>query len=333
MDPDEKIVILSDLHMGNGGRNDDFLHNGPLCLEALQHFYLAKGFTLILNGDIEELLRNSKAEIVRNWAPMYQLFEQFRAKNRLVWLQGNHEILPPEIRGGGRPDWFDGESLVLDYPEGSVFVFHGHQAGVANSGRFNDLIGLSLKLFANSLGIGNRSIAHDSVKKYKLEKAVHEFSRTEGLVSIIGHTHRPLFESLSKKESQGMRIERMCRDYTRGDEARKSKIRRAVADLKHDFLHPARRSPGLATTVYGDLWVPCVFNSGCAVGKRGFTTLEIKNGKIALVFWSSPERSRLPSSYNEHKPSRRFGEGAYRTILRREALDYVFSRIQLLGEP
>jgi UDP-2,3-diacylglucosamine pyrophosphatase LpxH len=331
--PDEKFVILSDLHMGDGGRNDDFVHNGPLCLEALEHFYLAKGYTLILNGDVEELLRNSKTDIEKAWRPVYELFDGFRAQDRLVWLQGNHEILPEEIRTGTRPGWFDGESLVLEFTHGTIFLFHGHQAGVANSGRFNGLIGLSLKVFANSLGIGNRSIAHDSVKKFKLEKAVHDFSRVENVVSIIGHTHRPLFESLSKKESLAIRLERLCRDYTRADEARRLRIRAAVRDLKDGLANPSSNGSGLATTVYGNLPVPCVFNSGCAVGKRGFTTLEIKNGKIALVFWSSPERSKLPAAYNEYKPSRRFGAGAYRTILRRDGLDYVFSRIHLLGEP
>lgn len=328
MGPGEKIVVLSDLHMGSGGRNDDFRHNGSLCLDALEQFYFAKGFTLILNGDVEELLRNAKADIEAAWKPLYRLFERFRAEGRLVWLQGNHEILPGE-QGQGRPGWFDGESLLLDLPQGRIFVFHGHQAGVANSGRYNGLIGWSLKLFANSLGIGNRTIAHDSVKKFKLEKAVHEFSRTEGLVSIIGHTHRPLFESLSKKQSQAVRLERMCRDYTKADEARRLRIRTAVTDLRQDLQGPPAGG-SLATAVYGEHPVPCVFNSGCAVGKRGFTTLEIKNGKIALVFWSSPERSKLPVIYNEHRASRAFG-GAYRTILRREALDYVFSRIELLG--
>ncbi len=249
-----------------------------------------------------------------------------------MWLQGNHEILPDEVRGGGRPGWFDGESLVLEFPSGSLFLFHGHQAGVANSGRFNDLIGWSLKIFANSLGIGNRTIAHDSLKKFKLEKAVYEFSKAEGLASVIGHTHRPPVRIAVQKRVAGPPHRKMCRDYTRADDARKIKIRAAVRDLRDDLLNP-KSEPHLATRVYGDLPVPCVFNSGCAVGKRGFTTLEIHGGKIALVFWSSPDRSKLTASYNEYKPSRRFGDGAYRTILRREALDYVFSRIRLLGAP
>jgi UDP-2,3-diacylglucosamine pyrophosphatase LpxH len=330
--PGEKIVILSDLHMGGGGRNDDFLHNGPLCLDALEHYYWAKGFTLVLNGDIEELLRVSKSQILRAWKPMYDLFDRFRQKGRLVWLQGNHEILPEEHRTGRRPEWFDGESLVLDFPQGPVFLFHGHQAGVANSGKYNGLIGWSLRTFANALGIGNRSIAHDSVKKFKLEKAVYEFSRAEGLVSVIGHTHRPLFESLSRRESLGIRLERLCRDFSRADETRKVRIRAAVRELRRELGEVNAARPSLSTLVYGEVPVPCVFNSGCAVGKRGFTTLEVKNGRIALVFWSSPGRSRRVGLYNEYKPSRHFGTEAYRTILRRETLDYVFSRIHLLEE-
>ncbi|HTH13436.1 MAG TPA: metallophosphoesterase [Spirochaetia bacterium] len=330
--PGEKIVVLSDLHMGSGGRNDDFLHNGPLCLDALEHYYWVKGFTLVLNGDIEELLRVSRDQILQAWKPMYDLFDRFRAQNRLVWLQGNHEILPEELRTGRRPEWFDGESLVLDFPEGRMFLFHGHQAGVANSGRYNGLIGWSLRTFANALGIGNRSIAHDSLKKFKLEKAVYEFSRAEGLVSVIGHTHRPLFESLSRRESLGIRLERLCRDYSRADVPKRLRIRDAVRELRRELGTQNGARASLSTLVYGQEPVPCVFNSGCAVGKRGFTTLEVKNGRIALVFWSSPGRSPRVGLYNEYKPSRHFGTLAYRTILRRERLDYVFSRIELLEE-
>lgn len=329
----ERIVILSDLHMGNGRKGDDFEHNGSLCLDALRHFYLPRGYTLILNGDVEELLRVPRNEIRAAWKAMFDLFAEFRAADRLVWLWGNHEILPRPHLSAAEDPTYDGESLLLETEAGPLFIFHGHQAGVANSGRYNGLIGWSLKAFANTLGIGNRTIAHSDERKFKLEKAVHEFSRGRGLVSIIGHTHRPLFESLSKAESQAIRLEKLCRDYTGADEPRRVRIRRAVRLLRDNTLKTMRDKHHPVTRVYGELPVPCVFNSGCAVGKRGFTTLEIKNGRIALVFWSFPERSWIPGAYNEYKPSRCFGGGAYRTILRREALDYVFSRIDLLGEP
>ena len=327
----EKVVIVSDLHMGQGDRTDDFQHNGALFLEAFEKFYLDRDYTVVLNGDVEELLRVPRQAILAAWKPVYDLFDRFRDQGRLVWLKGNHEILPAQAGDPFHEGHFDGESVLLDYPEGQVFVFHGHQAGVANSGRFNHLIGWSLRFFANNLGIMNKSISHDSEKKFKLESAVYEFSRRQGLMSVIGHTHRPLFESLSKKEDLGIRIDRMCRDYPGADEGRRSRIRRTIRDLRRAYLE-TRSVPHLATTVYGEMPVPCVFNAGCAVGKRGFTTLEIVRGKAALVFWSTPDRSPLPGAYNENKESRRFGRDAYRTILRRESLAYVFSRIELLGE-
>ena len=308
----EKLVVMSDFHMGDGGANDDFRHNGPLCLHALEEFYFPKGYTLLLNGDIEELLRVPREAILKAWPGLYDVFARFRAENRLIWLLGNHEILPSKADEPFYRDHFDGESILLETPHGSLFVFHGHQAGVANSGRYNGLIGWSLKFFANSLGIGNRSIAHNSAKKFKLEKAIYEFSRSEELISIIGHTHRPLFESLSKRESLGIRIEKLCRDYADATGLQRASIRRTVRDLKTAYLDQARHHRAPVTTVYGEMPVPCMFNAGCAVGKRGFTVLEMKNGKIGLVAWS---------------------KSTQRVILRREALDYVFSRIELLGEP
>jgi len=329
--PRERIVILSDLHMGDGGRNDDFRHNSQLFIDALEHYYWPRGYTLVLNGDIEELLRVPRDAILTAWTEVYVLFERFRTAGRLVWLKGNHEILPSRAGDPHYEDHFDGEGLVLETAEGPLFVFHGHQAGTANSGKFNSLIGWSLRFFANTLGIPNRTIAHDSVQKFKLEQAVHDFSRRRGLVSVIGHTHRPLFESLSKEESAGIRLERLCRDYAAAEPNRREKIRRTVSRLLADRGRRPTPRMGLTHLVYGDQPVPCVFNAGCAVGKRGFTTLELRGGKIALVFWSSPELSWRPGAYNEFRPARCFGEGSYRTILRRESLAYVFSRIELLG--
>ena len=316
--------------MGRGDKNDDFLHNGELCLDALESFYYPRGYTLILNGDIEELLRVPRRGIVQHWAAFYDLFEKFRARGSLIWLVGNHEIVPSKADDPYYREHLDGESLILEVGGRDLFVFHGHQAGVANSGRYNKAIGWSLKFFANSLRIGNTSVAHDSEKKFKLEKAIYEFSRRRGLLSIMGHTHRPLFESLSKHDSLTIKIDRLCRDYARVDEGRRAWIRRTVRNLKQEFLQEQAAGHPVAK-VYGDILVPCLFNAGCAVGKRGFTTLEIKNGHIGLVFWTSPDRSDASAAYNSYKPSRKVGRLAYRTILRRESLDYIYSRIELLS--
>ncbi len=74
-------------------------------------------------------------------------------------------------------------------------------------------------------------------------------------------------------------------------------------------------------------WCRVCSTPGAPVGKRGFTVLEIKRGKMALSFWSDPVRSHRWE--DEYKVSTML-PGALRFILRRESLDYLFSRIELL---
>ena len=59
----DKFIIISDLHMGNGGKLDDFRHNGGFVQYVLEHFYEKENYHLVLNGDIEELHRFSLKEI------------------------------------------------------------------------------------------------------------------------------------------------------------------------------------------------------------------------------------------------------------------------------
>jgi hypothetical protein len=58
----QKYVIISDLHMGDGGEADDFWKNKDTMLRALEH-YKKNGFKLILLGDVEELWEFDIGEI------------------------------------------------------------------------------------------------------------------------------------------------------------------------------------------------------------------------------------------------------------------------------
>jgi len=324
--PDDKVAILSDWHMGDGGANDDFKKNADALLAALKDFYEPRGWTLVLNGDIEEYLRARPEAIRRAWAPVFAVLDRLRRKGRLIRLVGNHEIRAglDEFLSAHQP--FDGESLKLDWGGKTLFLFHGHQAGTVNSGKFNGLIGWALRVFANTLRIGNGSVSHDNGKKIRLEKNVYEFSRQKGALSVIGHTHRPLFESLSKQESRAYHLERLCRRWAKAEGAKRDSIRAAVERYRRDDHEPGGELH-LSDLVYGDILVPCLFNSGCAVGKRGFTALEIRKGKLALVFWSDPLRSQRWQA--EYKAATALPD-AWRFILRKEKLDYLFSRVELL---
>lgn len=329
LDAHTPLLVLSDLHMGNGKHQDDFRHNGALLVEALADYYWPKGYTLVLNGDIEELLRNERSAIMAAWAPLYELFTRFHEAARLVWLRGNHEIVPAQEEED--PRYFPANAVRFTWQGKNLFIFHGHQAGWVNSGRYNRVIGFVLRVFANKLGIGNSSVAHDSAKRFKLEKKVYDFSKQEGIISIIGHTHRPLFESLSKAESLGYQIEKMCREYARAKNGKRELIESTIGRMKRDYLKkPSRKSHRLVDNLYGEILVPCLFNAGCAIGKSGVTSLEIKKGRISLVYWSNKDRSRRFMEFNEYKPATMLAGGTWRFILRREDLHYLFSRIKLL---
>jgi hypothetical protein len=55
IDDQDKFVIMSDLHLGDGGSGEDALHNEALILTALRGVYLRGRFQLVLNGEVEAL--------------------------------------------------------------------------------------------------------------------------------------------------------------------------------------------------------------------------------------------------------------------------------------
>ncbi len=76
------MVVFSDLHMGDGGPRDDFRFNAELVRSALHGYYLPKGFSLVLNGDIEELQRFRLPAIRSRWGDIFRLFAEFRRSTR-----------------------------------------------------------------------------------------------------------------------------------------------------------------------------------------------------------------------------------------------------------
>lgn len=208
---DDRYVIFSDLHMGDGGSKDDFASNAALFQYVLSKYYLQKDFSLILNGDIEELQRFEGHVIKKQWKNVYRIFNAFHDLNNLYKIIGNHDLalcLP----GKYKVNYKLHHSITLSHEKGDMMVFHGHQASMKYK-KLNKLVGYTLKYIANPLQIRNYSVSHNSRKQFALEKRVYHYSAYRKLVSVIGHTHRPLFESLSKAERLSHRIENLCRQY------------------------------------------------------------------------------------------------------------------------
>jgi predicted phosphodiesterase len=349
----ERILIASDLHLGNGGGRDDFRRNAPLFEAALRDYYLPRGYLLVLNGDIEELQRFTLPQVRRAWSPIFELFAEFRRGPGLYKIYGNHDY-ELSLRGDAFPAEELLEGLCLSHQDQCLFVFHGHQASLFQE-RFMSLSGLALRYIATPLGFRSYSTSQDSRRKFRVERRVYTFSSVRKLVSLIGHTHRPLFESVSKIDSLRFRIEQLCRLYAADGQddkdALEEEIRRSKAEV--ESLYEIKREIPHTPSLYNSRFlVPCLFNSGCAVGKRGFTALEIEDERIALVHWFDRRRSdrhlrRAPGPTGvfgvsdvglEETPDRsplppeQLGDSDFfRLVLNRDSLDYIFTRIRLLG--
>ena len=328
-----KWVIFSDLHIGNGTSKDDFKANADLFVHVLKQYYLPGQFNLILNGDVEELQRFSEKKIVGTWPDVYWLFDAFHQKEQLYKTIGNHDLglLLNEGKDSRYPLH---HGLILNWNDHSIFIFHGHQASDKYL-KYNRLLGITLKYLANPLRIKNYSVAHSSRKQYAIEKKVYHFSASRKLVSIIGHTHRPLFESLSKAERLKHKIEQLTREYSElVDPGKHKTIKKSIKNYKKELLKMYKndRESFLRRNVYHTaITVPCLFNSGCVIGKRGITALEIEEGHIRLVHWFDQNTSKRYLKNYGYEPVPLKDSDYFRMIINEENLSYIFTRINLLS--
>lgn len=328
----DKIVIFSDLHIGRKDAHDDFIKNGKIFKYILKNYYLKKKFKLILNGDVEETHRFSLQKIMNKWQDLYTLFTQFKKKNHLIKLVGNHDY-----RLYIQKDQFKNitlhEAIKLNYYDNIIFVFHGHQASYITT-RFNNFFGFILHYLATPLYIKNKAIPLSSKKQFKIERTVYNYSITKKIMSIIGHTHRPLFESLSKIDFLKFKIEQLCRQYPYVDKKMQTVIKNSVKNYKKELLFYYNKKQKRETqqkSLYNTkLHIPTLFNSGCVIGKSGITAIEIDRGQISLVHWFDRNKNQKYLKYHHPKPTALPRSPYYRIVLNSDQLTYIFTRINLL---
>lgn len=177
-------------------------------------------------------------------------------------------------------------------------------------------------------------MTYESRKRYRTEHRVYAFSSSRKIVSVIGHTHRPLFESLSKIDTIRFRIEQLCRDYATVSPRARAAIETVISGYRRELsrIWEKNREDGERSSLYNaQICIPCLFNSGCAIGKRGVTAIEIADGVISLVHWFDPSRGERRHGGEENPAHRLEGTGYYRTTIKQDRLDYIFARIRLLA--
>jgi UDP-2,3-diacylglucosamine pyrophosphatase LpxH len=328
--PGAKVLVVSDLHVGNGSVSDDFTVNEALFLDALDSLYLKEGWTVVLNGDIEELQKFKYREIVSAHAGLYDRLSRLSAEERLYKILGNHDLGLLARENGPFPLH---HALLLRRGDDGIVCFHGHQASKFFS-RHAYVSGFIVRYIAQPLKIKN--VDRPIKSQIKNERRIYKAAKALGVACVTGHTHRPLFESLDKKDWLKFSLERLLALHPESSGEERERLERDillhVRELKRLSKRRKRRGFPIRSFYETDgIPVPCLFNSGCATARGGFTAIEIDGEDIALVEWSRPDMAR---EWVEREALSRFaipGLDAIRYTLRREPLDVVFSKIRLLG--
>jgi len=222
MTPGMKLVVMSDMHRGDGSGADDFAKNSLIYRCALEH-YLEEGFAYIELGDAEELWENDNFDqIYITHTPVYELLAKFHdpdpAKTRYLKVWGNHDLYWKDHEAVYRT-LFPGieihEGIVLEIADqagggeirGAILLIHGHQADPKCSGEGATVSKFFVHHFWSDL---QRCGAKDPTRAAlnpglcnEVDRQLHEWANNndQGISTIIaGHTHRAVFENLSLTE-------------------------------------------------------------------------------------------------------------------------------------
>lgn len=310
----EKIVIISDQHIGDGKRgSDDFQVNRDVYLKALNH-YFENGFFLISVGDNEELWECDFDKIFDFNREVYELERKFFLEGRLIRIFGNHDRFWGIKSFREKISIFEDieivESLLIN---DKIFIAHGHQGELESDilwplSRW--IVRYIWKPFQRLTGIPSNSPAQNWKVRDRREEAYYRWAREKGILFIAGHTHRAMFESLSKIDRLRMKMEELERSIPElTEEGRKrvfEKIQEIDRGIKKSLLENRDGKP--EKRFEKGIPVPCYFNSGCCIYPDGMTGIEMEDGFIRLVKW---EKRRV----------------IVRKIFEEENLDNVLSRI------
>ncbi len=156
-----------------------------------------------------------------------------------------------------------------------IFLTHGHQGDLASDGNwfskwFVSRVWAPLQAY---LRINPNTPAFNNQLKSKHNQFMYEWAAAQQSVLITGHTHQPVFNSLTHLE----------RIYIKLDDARKVKDKVAeeilLEQMKKEHIMGATVPPYSA-------YKPNYFNTGCCCFSDGdITGIEITDGKMKLIKW------------------------------------------------
>jgi len=285
-DSSQNFIILSDQHKGAKNGSDDFAVAEKNYLAALDYYY-QKNFYYITLGDSEELWENSWASVKKHNTASFEKEKLFRDKNLFIKIFGNHDLywdndplasFELEKLYGQKTRIYEGAVLQTKINEKviQILLTHGHQGDAVSDGNV-----LSKWFIANVwaplqsfLLLNPNTPAYDHNLKTEHNRMMYEWSAQQPQTLLItGHTHQPIFESLTH-------LERLYRQLSqakeKNDEARIKKLEEQI-DMKR---HEGESIPDFTA------YKPGYFNTGCCCFIDGDVTgIEVADNMIRLVKW------------------------------------------------
>lgn len=219
-DDSSRIILMSDVHRGDGTWADDFSKNEHIYFAALTHYY-NNNYTYIEIGDGDELWKNRKlSNILPIHRDAFLLLSRFFKEGRLYFIYGNHDTVKSKDKfvKNNLYQYFDQqekkniplfeniklhEGLVLRHrvTDQKILLIHGHQASFLDYDmwRFRRFLVRYLWRPLELFGVNDpTSTAKNYHKKDSIEKKLTEWVSQEKHMLIAGHTHRPMFPEVGK---------------------------------------------------------------------------------------------------------------------------------------
>lgn len=288
----QSIIIFSDQHKGARNGSDDFQMAEQNYLAALK-YYNDHDFLLLSLGDSEELWENTVLAVMKHYKNTFDAEALFAARNAFLKVYGNHDLFwdndpfagtylkkmygqPVDIYGGAvfRVN-LAGKNL-------DIFCTHGHQGDAQSDGNafskwFVSYVWGPLQAY---LQINtNKPSGNDDLKTLHNEYMYQWSRQQENLVLITGHTHQPVFKSLTHLERLFLKREEAL---TAGNKEQLEKIDSEIPRRRWEYDHVKQSFREVR---------PFYFNSGCCCYQDGnITGIEISEGSIRLIKWNKGQR-------------------------------------------
>lgn len=273
-----KFILFSDQHKGAKNGADDFKNSESNYVAALRH-YDHQGFHLICLGDCEELWENTLLQVKKHNTLSFEAERQFALRSAFTKIFGNHD-LDWEINPLAEKDLKELYRVPVAVLEGvilqctiekkslRIFCTHGHQGDLQSDGNLFSKFFVS-KIWAPLqayLQIYPNTPAYNDTLKTEHNTIMYEWSsQQKNLLLITGHTHQPVFESLTH-------LERLQRQQ--------------AIDIAQGKASPQASGTPLPSADSFSKIRPTYFNTGCCCYSDGdITGIEIADRCITLIKW------------------------------------------------